>query len=99
MIDLIGYTYSFLFASCYIPQTIKLYKTKDCKGLSILMYWACFIAYILAIIYTILKVGYDKILLLNYGSGGFFCGILIVLFYYYKINEHKYISRFKVSSM
>jgi uncharacterized protein with PQ loop repeat len=69
MLPLIGITASLLFSSCYIPQIIKLVKTKSSEDVSPLMYYICLAAYTLSIIYTLGAIGPNWILLLNYGSG------------------------------
>jgi len=84
ILTFIGLLYSILFAACYVPQIIQLYKTHETRGISISLYWMCFAAYILAIIYTIFNVGIDKVLLLNYGSGGILCTITLYLYYKFK---------------
>lgn len=87
MIEFIGYLYSLLFALCYVPQTIKMIKTKHVDDVSITTFWTCFAAYILAIVYTIYGIGFNLVLLLNYGSGLFFCSVLIFSFYFIKFSK------------
>lgn len=88
IVDIIGFLSSFLFSACYVPQILQLYRTHVTNGISISLYWLCIAAYISAIIYTVFKVGFDKVLLLNYSSGMLLCSITI--FMYYKFNSKNY---------
>lgn len=84
LIEGMGYTYSMLFAFCYIPQIIKLIKEKTSAGVSKTLYWMCVVAYLLAIVYTLVSVGVNYVLLTNYGSGLIFCSITLFLLYKYQ---------------
>ncbi len=81
MIKLIGITYALLFTFCYIPQILKLLRTKQTAGISIGMYWICLIGYILAIIYAILAANSDLVLLLSNSLCLLMCSYTIYLYY------------------
>lgn len=52
--DILGWTATFLFTICYIPQIIKTSKGKTVEGLSILLLVISFIANIIALWYALL---------------------------------------------
>lgn len=52
--DILGWTATFLFTICYIPQIIKTAKSKTVEGLSILLLVISFVANIVALWYAIL---------------------------------------------
>lgn len=49
-----GWTATFLFTVCYIPQIIKTYRTGTVEGLSFLLLFISFIANIVALVYAIM---------------------------------------------
>lgn len=85
----IGFLYSFLFAACYIPQAVSIFKNKSSKNVSVWTYWFCEMGYILAIIYTLSEIGFEKVLLTNYISGLFLCSMTIFMYYWYKPVDKK----------
>lgn len=87
IINFIGLIASILFVICYIPQLIKLFVTKETKGISILVYWICFVAYLCSMTYTILTYGFDRILLTKDIFGLIFCVSTMTLYYKYKPYE------------
>lgn len=65
-IETIGYISAILFAGCGFPQALLSWKAGHSRGISAAMLWMWFWGEILAIIYVIGKIGFDKPLLLNY---------------------------------
>ena len=55
MTELIGIVASILIILCYIPQVIKIYKTKTAEDISLEMYLILLVAIILWIISVIFK--------------------------------------------
>lgn len=82
-INIIGVVFPLLFSFCYIPQILEMYKTKSANGLSTTMLIMVILAYILASIYTALKIGFDIALVMNYGLGLISAILTLALKIYY----------------
>lgn len=80
----LGVMASLLFSGCYIPQIIKLIKSKESNDISPTMYGISLAAYVLSIVYVIGSVGWNWVLLLNYFSGVIMCIITLYLTMKYK---------------
>ncbi len=52
--QILGYTATFLFTICYIPQIIKTYQAKSVEGLSFWLLFLQFIGNIIALWYATL---------------------------------------------
>ena len=84
MINLIGTTYTILFVMCYLPQIIKTYITKKVEDISLTGYWMCFVACLLALVYTYVHVGLDFYIMLNYSCSAMLSAIVIAQYYTYR---------------
>lgn len=80
-IEAIGWLSGILFACCGLPQAVLSYKSGNSRGISAGMLWMWFWGEILAIIYVLSKIGFDKPLLFNYTINVLF--ILVILKYKY----------------
>lgn len=81
-IELIGWISSLLFACCGIPQAYMSWKQGHSDGIASLMLWMWFIGEILAIIYVLGNIGFDKPLLFNYIMNLFFIGVILKFKYF-----------------
>lgn len=81
-IDLLGYIASLLIIICYLPQIIKIIRTKEAKDISIEMYLLLLSGQILYTFYGILKKDIP-IIVVNL-IGGTFNLFIIGLSLYYK---------------
>jgi len=66
MIKLLGISCQILFVVCYIPQVIKIYKTKNVKDLSMPM-WLMLALAILGTTIYVFNTSADIVLLAGYG--------------------------------
>ncbi len=76
--QILGWTATFLFTVCYIPQIIKTIRTKTVDGLSFFLLFISFIANIIAFWYASL-IG-QRPLQIKYALGLVFLTICIVLY-------------------
>jgi uncharacterized protein with PQ loop repeat len=84
MTSFLGFVYTFCFVVCYWPQIIKSIKTKSVEDVSLSLFLLSIIGYIAAIIYTILKIGFDFWLLANYVCGCFSSIVMVITYFKYK---------------
>lgn len=75
------------FALCYIPQLIKMVKTKKVKDVSIMMLIMTDVAYVASTIYMF-RTQFGIWWFLNYVTGFIFCSTLIFLWFRYNKNEN-----------
>lgn len=84
--QILGWTATILFSIMIIPQIIKTIKSRDTKGVSLLLFIIYLIANVIAIIYAFLITQYP--LIIKYAiaivTTIFYIGIF---FYYRKINR------------
>ncbi len=66
---IIGSISSILFCLCVIPQIVKLIKTKDAAGISLVSCWITVFAYILGIIYIVKSLNKNAVMLWLYIYG------------------------------
>ncbi len=78
----LGWTATFLFSVMLIPQIIKTIKTKDARGVSIILFIVYLIANIIALVYAILID--QNPLKIKYSLGIFTSVFYIGVFVYYK---------------
>lgn len=71
------------FGACYVPQIIKIYKTKSVDDISIPQYWLTILGYSSATLYMFFT-GFGWWWLLNYATGIGFCAWVIVLCHRFK---------------
>lgn len=71
------------FSSCYIPQIIKIYKTKSVDDISIPQYWLTILGYSSATLYMFFTA-FGWWWFLNYATGIGFCVWVIWLCNKYK---------------
>ncbi len=74
----LGWTATFLFTVCYIPQIIKTLKSKTVDGLSFFLLFISFVANIIALWYAILIK--QRPLQIKYALGLVFLTICMVLY-------------------
>ena len=79
--NILGWTATFLFTVCYIPQILKTRRTKTIDGLSFRLLFISFVANIIALAYATLIA--QPPLQIKYIFALFFLGICI--FFYGKI--------------
>ena len=56
-----------LFAVCFVPQIVKIIRTKEVQGISVIMWWAVVIAHLTGLFYVVSLRG--VILIISYGTG------------------------------
>jgi len=83
MIEYLGYLAAILTTGAFIPQAIQTIKTKDTKGISLLMYLLFLSGIILWFIYGLL-LGSNPLIAANIVTG-----ILSAVILYYKLTEGK----------
>ena len=74
----LGWIATILFSICYIPQIIKIRKTKSIEGLSFLLLFISFVANVIALWYAVLIK--QPPLQVKYVLGLFFVGICLILY-------------------
>ncbi len=80
---LLGWGATILFTICYIPQIIKMEKTKKVEDISFLFFFIQFIANMIALVYAIMIN--QTPLVVKYGAA--LVMLLVVLYYYYKFKK------------
>ena len=81
MIEALGYVSGLSLAICGLPQAIQSWRTGNSQGISPYFLWLWGLGEVGMTIYTLLKIGFDKPLLLNY-----IFNIVLIIFimrYYY----------------
>lgn len=84
MTSFLGFVYTFCFVVCYWPQIIKSIKTKSVEDVSLSLFLLSIIGYISAITYTLLKIGFDFWLLVNYTLSLFGAIVMVTIYFKYK---------------
>jgi len=84
-ITIIGYLASICIPLAFLPQTIKIIKTKDTKGISIISYSIYFIGVIAFLIYAILMK--DKPMITCQTVNGMFGAIILSITIYNTIKK------------
>ena len=85
-IDIIGYVGAFLISIAFLPQTIKIIKTKNTKGLSLISYTIYQIGLISFIIYGSLI---NNIPLLAANAFGTIINIILLILIIYNLYYNK----------
>jgi uncharacterized protein with PQ loop repeat len=85
--NLLGLTYTSCFALCFIPQMVKTIISKDVDNVSVSVYYICLLGYVSALTYTVLKVGLDFWLQINFIVSGITSAIMIYIYHKYKNRE------------
>ena len=78
-IEIIGYVAAVLTTSSFLPQVIKVWKSKSSEGVSVTMYMVMLTGVILWAIYGFL-IGRKSVLLANFVAGILQLMILIIVF-------------------
>ena len=86
---IIGSTSSLLFCICAIPQILKLVKTKETEGISLVSCWIAVFAYVLGIVYIIKSLNKDVVMLWLYIYGLFTTIIIVGLIIKYRFRNKK----------
>ncbi len=84
MLTLLGISYIVLFIICYLPQIIKMIRTKSVDDLAPNTYWLGLAACLLAMLYLFLSKNIDFVLLGNYSISASLSALTLVLYYKYK---------------
>lgn len=84
MTSFLGFVYTFCFVVCYWPQIIKSIKTKSVEDVSLSLFLLSIIGYISAITYTLLKIGFDFWLLVNYTLSLVGAIVMVTIYFKYK---------------
>ena len=66
---IIGSISSILFCLCAIPQIVKLIKTKEASGISLVSCWITVLAYVLGIVYIVKSLNMNAVMLWLYIYG------------------------------
>jgi len=82
--SILGLIYVFCFSVCYWPQIIKSLRTKSVEDISIDLFTLSIVGYICAIGYTLIKIGNDFWLLMNYGLGLVGSISMVTVYCFYK---------------
>jgi uncharacterized protein with PQ loop repeat len=85
MHNVFGLIVAFVFTCAYVPQIIKIIKTKTSAGVSPMMYWFCVVGYISGILYITLAgaTGLVVWVLAGYILSLIFCLWSLILIYRY----------------
>ncbi|MGB2152988.1 MAG: SemiSWEET family sugar transporter [Flavobacteriaceae bacterium] len=78
-IEIIGYVAAVLTTSSFLPQVIKVWKSKSSEGVSVTMYMVMLTGVILWAIYGFF-IGSKSVLLANFVAGILQLMILIIVF-------------------
>lgn len=87
--QILGWTATFLFSIMIIPQMIKTIKSKDTKGVSLLLFIIFLIANIIALIYSILISQPPLIIKYIIAIVTTIIYIVIFLYFYFRNKEHQ----------
>ena len=71
------------FTFCYIPQMLKMWKNKTSEGVSVAMYYICFLGYLSNLFYLKESIGTFWVVLSTIICS-IFCGWTIHLYHKYK---------------
>ncbi|MBI5392777.1 PQ-loop repeat-containing protein [Candidatus Woesearchaeota archaeon] len=85
--QILGWTATFLFSIMIVPQMIKTIKSKDTKGVSLLLFIIFLIANIIALIYAILIT--QPPLIIKYVIAILTTITYIGIFFYYSLKQKK----------
>ena len=85
--QILGWTATFLFSIMIIPQMVKTIKSKDTKGVSLLLFIIFLIANIIALVYAILIS--QPPLIIKYVIAIITTVTYIVIFLYYTMQKRK----------
>ena len=80
--EILLYITSICFAMCYIPQIIKIIKTRSVDDISIWLFTISMVGYLCGLIYFILN--WKLSMLTNYGPGLIFCIWIVVMYFKFK---------------
>ena len=84
--QLLGWTATILFSIMLIPQIFKTIKSKEIKGVSLLLFITYLIANIIALIYAYLIA--EQPLIIKYFIGIITAEIYIIVFIWYYKRDH-----------
>lgn len=74
----------FINAALFVPQVIKLYRTKDTQGLSLITFGGFNLIQLSAILHGVIH--HDYLLVLGFSLSLITCGMVTILLIWYKIN-------------
>jgi len=81
-----GYCYSLIFISSYIPQVVKVVRTKKVDDLSLNMFVLTIIGYTCLFLYQF-HIGFKLALIFNCVIGGAFSTFIVYAILKYKIKD------------
>jgi len=84
IINTLGFAYTICFATCFLPQIVKTIISKSVDNVSVSVYYISLAGYISALSYTLLKVGLDLWLQINFVLSAISSGIMIYCYHKYK---------------
>jgi len=87
IINTLGFMYASCFALCFIPQIVKTIISKSVDNVSVSVYYISLTGYISALSYTLLKVGLDLWLQINFVLSGIASAVMIFVYHKYKNRE------------
>lgn len=79
--NLLGLIYNVCFIGCFWPQIYKSIKTKSVNDVSITLCWMSITGYCAALIYAMLRFGFDAWLCVNYILSGISVIVMVVVYY------------------
>lgn len=82
MIEALGYISGLSLALCGLPQAIQSWKTGTSEGISPLFLWLWMLGEIGMVSYTLLKIGFDKPLMLNYSFNIILISVMMKYYYF-----------------
>ncbi len=80
----------FINAGLFVPQVVKLYRTKNTQGLSLLTFGGFNLIQIFAVLHGI--INHDRILILGFSLSLITCGMVTILLIWYKAKPIRPIS-------
>ena len=78
MAQMLGWTATFLFTVCYIPQIVKSIRTGKVDGVSLTLFVIQFVANIVALVYAIM-IGQNP-LIIKYSLAIVLVGLVIIVY-------------------
>ena len=84
-IEWIGFIAALLTTGAFVPQVLKIIKTKSTEGLSLTMYMSMFVGIMLWLFYGI-KIQSISMIIANVVTGGLTLSILVMIILHKKKN-------------
>lgn len=82
MLEQLGYISGLCLGWCALPQVFKAIKDGHAEGVSRFFIWLWLVGEIGMTVYTLLKIGFDRPLLMNYGLNMVLISVLVKYSYW-----------------